>query len=410
MAMSLSSSIFVVAVAVAIGNNEVGATNTLLAGDPKVDWSGRRTINSDSSVSFDWLGVSARVGVTDATWVSAIVVSAQTSFRRGTRIKVYISDQDFPLYPQTQFWVGPNASVEGNLMSNSTMLFMGNSKSSPLVVTLENIVDPQYGTSITTVVSFESDGTFVDPGPRVSLPTGAKVTIPRNIEIIGDSITAATNVVRPEFAPQCGDGGFQSDWSQSYSGLLCHRFGAHCSTVAVGGKCVMRECGGLQMPDYFTGAFYEDGGNPTYGFKTNSFKPDAMVIDLGTNDMRAITSLGYNVTTGKGPGMDRFTQETVAFMKNATMLYGKPDIQFFLTVGPMENTTITGTEAAVSAAIAEGLNVTMIDMRTACAAARIHGSGDSDWCDGCASHPGVEGHRGMYEAAWPVISKVMGWE
>lgn len=22
---------------------------------------------------------------------------------------------------------------------------------------------------------------------------------------------------------------------------------------------------------------------------------------------------------------------------------------------------------------------------------------------------GVEGHRGMYEAAWPVIEKVMGW-
>lgn len=30
------------------------------------------------------------------------------------------------------------------------------------------------------------------------------------------------------------------------------------------GKCVMRECGGLQMPDYFTAAFYGDGRNPTY--------------------------------------------------------------------------------------------------------------------------------------------------
>ena len=70
---------------------------------------------------------------------------------------------------------------------------------------------------------------------------GKPVAGSRNIEIIGDSITAATNVVRPEFAPSCGDGGFQSDWSQSYSGLLCHRFGASCSTVAVGGKCVMRE-------------------------------------------------------------------------------------------------------------------------------------------------------------------------
>jgi hypothetical protein len=39
----------------------------------------------------------------------------------------------------------------------------------------------------------------------------------------------------------CGDGGYQSDWSQTYSALLCHRFGAACSTIAVGGKCVMHE-------------------------------------------------------------------------------------------------------------------------------------------------------------------------
>ena len=40
--------------------------------------------------------------------------------------------------------------------------------------------------------------------------------------------------------------GFQADWSQTYSGLLCHRFGAACSTIAYGGKCMMREgnCGG----------------------------------------------------------------------------------------------------------------------------------------------------------------------
>jgi hypothetical protein len=60
---------------------------------------------------------------------------------------------------------------------------------------------------ITTVVSFSTDGVFVAP---TQLPTG------RKIEFIGDSITAATNVVRPEGAPHCGDGGYQSDWSQTY--------------------------------------------------------------------------------------------------------------------------------------------------------------------------------------------------
>ena len=194
----------------------------------------------------------------------------------------------------------------------------------------------------------------------------------------------------------CGDGGFQSDWSLSYSGLLCHRFGADCSTVAVGGKCVMRECGGEQMPDYFPNTFY--GERLAYNF--SSWAPDAMVIDLGTNDMRAITKLGPT-------GMARFTNETVQFMKTATTLYNKPDIEFFLTAGPMENASMPGTVAAVAQGIAAGMKVTFVNMTTACYAARQHGN--SDFCDGCAGHPGIEGHRGMYEAAWPVIGQVMGW-
>jgi len=383
----------------------VVTAESIKAVDPMVEWSGRATKNTDSSsVSFDWLGVTARVSVNGAKYVYLNISSDQRGVARGTRMKVYISDQRFPLYPQTQFWVQSAATAP-----QQQLLFLSSSGKST-TITIENIVGPQYGTGTTTAYSFETDGTFVANPPKVSLPTSEPVTTPRNIEIIGDSITAATNVVRPEFAPTCGDGGYQSDWSQSYSGLLCHRFGATCSTVAVGGKCVMHECGGLQMPDYFTGAFYTDGAHPTYDFKNSGFKPDAMVIDLGTNDMHAIARIGVNMTSGLGPGMDQFTKETVQFMKNATILYGKPDIKFFLTAGPMENITITGTQAAVTEGIAQGLNVTFIDMRTACVDARIHGIGNSDKCDGCASHPGVQGHRGMYEAAWPVISKVMGWD
>lgn len=139
-------------------------------------------------------------------------------------------------------------------------------------------------------------------------------------------------------------------------------------------------------------------------------------------------------------------------MKNAVTLYGKDDIEFFLTGGPMvsnalpflslppppllvnanvciciytsiylhlhfylrtffkENVTVPYTQAAVQKGVAEGLKVTFVDMQAACWKGRYHGIGNSDWCDGCASHPGIEGHRGMYEAAWPVIKEVMGWD
>jgi len=382
-----------VAVAIAAVTPVMSAETSLLASDARVDWAGRRTANADGSVAFDWLGVTARIQVQGATYVTATITSS--SANRGTRLKAYISNQGFPLYPQVQFWVPPQSRVA--VLGNTSTLYLGGGGS--MVVTLENLVDPQYGTGKTTVWAFHTDGTFTTPPPRQ--PTEAS-PIPagghRRMEIIGDSITAATNVVRPPGAPGCGDGGYQSDWSQTYSGLLCHRFGADCSTVAVGGKCVMRECGGLQMPDYFTGAFYEDGNKPTYNF--SSWAPDAMVIDLGTNDAGAIAKIGPT-------GMARFTAETVQFMKTATVLYSKPDIQFFLTAGPMENTTLSGTTAAVVAGKAAGLKVTFIDMTGACAQARQHGN--TDECDGCAGHPGIEGHRGMYEAAWPVIGQVMGW-
>ena len=76
----------------------------------------------------------------------------------------------------------------------------------------------------------------------------------------------------------------------------------------------------------------------------------------------------------------------------------------------MENTTMNGTLQAIAMAHGAGLKATFIDTRRACVAARIHQKNDGfDHCDGCAGHPGVEGHRGIYEAAWPVISRVMNW-
>ena len=132
-----------------------------------------------------------------------------------------------------------------------------------------------------------------------------------------DSITAGTNVVRPPGAGSCGDAGYQSDGSQTYWGRLCHRFQASCSTIAVGGKCMMRECGGVQMPGYYLGQNYADDGEATFDFKASpGGAPDAIFIDLGTNDMRAITKLGPVA----GPA--GFIAQTVQFMVNATTLYG----------------------------------------------------------------------------------------
>eukprot|EP01052_Picozoa_sp_SAG31_P012951 SAG31_NODE_767_length_12232_cov_6.917827_13_plen_368_part_00 len=353
----------------------------------------------------------------NATWL-AVSATATGSQGRGTRFRSYFKENGYHYFQGAIVWVvDGNSSLNRGFVSNTSVLWQGNPWEGRMyqVHTLENMIPAQYHTGVTTIHSFQSDGQFVPLNASDKLGGIDN----RRMEFIGDSITAATNVNRPEGAQAgCGDSGFQADWSQTYSALLCHRFGAACSTIAYGGKCMMREhnCGGLQMPDYFlsalsTGCKGHPGTAPwpsqTYAFPTSE-APDAMFIDLGTND---IARAEFPKAEGGDPAFElRFATETVAFMQNATRLYKKPDIQFFLNAGPMENKTMNGTLQAVAMAHAAGLHATFVDTRRACVSGRIHQANDAfDRCDGCAGHPGVEGHRGIYEAAWPVIAKVMNW-
>ena len=64
-----------------------------------------------------------------------------------------------------------------------------------------------------------------------------------------------------------------------------------------------------------------------YNFAASGFAPDAIVINLGTNDYSHCRSLeGGECEAGFA---EDFTRTYVEFMKNATKWYQKSDIQFF---------------------------------------------------------------------------------
>lgn len=67
-------------------------THCVVCGTPRI-----RTVQA---VQFDWLGVTARVSVTGATYVTANITTTATV--RGTRLKAYMSDQGFNLYPEVR--------------------------------------------------------------------------------------------------------------------------------------------------------------------------------------------------------------------------------------------------------------------------------------------------------------------
>ena len=84
-------------------------------------------------------------------------------------------------------------------------------------------------------------------------------------------------------------------------------------------------------------------------------------------------------------------------------------IEFFCGVGPITINYWPAVEAAVAQAKAEGLKVTLVDMQACHNMTGQPLTNMSGGCQGCATHPGVEGHRRMYELSYPVMKATLGW-
>ena len=62
------------------------------------------------------------------------------------------------------------------------------------------------------------------------------------------------------------------------------------------------------------------------------------------------------------------------------------------------------TRSAVQQVQAKGLKATLVNM-SSCPSDGAGGYA----CDGCATHPGIAGHRGMFEYSYSTIKATMGW-
>jgi len=212
----------------------------------------------------------------------------------------------------------------------------------------------------------------------------------RVFHVLGDSITASTNI-HGGIGP-CGDEGFEADYSASWAGLLAQFFDASSATIAVGGKCLLDECGGTQMQEFYRKARYIDAGD-SFDFAADRTRPPSAFLSyLGTNDAR------LNL-------WPQFTAEYLKLFKNVTVdYYASSNITFFLVLGPMQPTAPAAAHvAAVAQGTAAGFRVVLVNATAACGA-------DLTGCvDGCATHPGVGSHRAIARTAAPIIAATMGW-
>ena len=327
------------------------------------------------ALGLSWLGGGVRVSFTGRALRAAFAPTLA-----GFKVRVTQSvDGYFPA--QGVVWVlGSNATEAVPVASGCA---------GGCVAELVLNVDAQYfesagPESLATLLSLTTDGTFnaAPPPPSVTM------------HIVGDSITAATNI-HGGVDGNCADGGFQCDYGASWGGLLCGHFGASCSTIAVGSQTVPT------MTRYYQQARFAS----SEPFPFNDTAPQIFAAYLGVNDM-----WGQN----QSAALDAtFAANWLIFFNLVKAKYPMAaKIKFFLLLGPMvaggglpasPRKMEPGVLKAVADGVAAGFDVTYINATAAC------GPGLTGCVDGCGGgHPGESGHRGMALTALPFFASALG--
>lgn len=227
-----------------------------------------------------------------------------------------------------------------------------------------------------TIESFTTDGAFEPP------PLARQ----RRLEFIGDSSMVGDHINTAEGVDHC-----RGDHSGSYPALICEHFQANCSTMALTGHSVYRNCCG--DPDGATMVGLSRriiAGDGSSLFDDSQFVPDAVVLHLGTNDARWIK----NATDEQD-----FVNTYVSFLRELGVRHANSSLPIFCTIGPKP---VPETDFLVREVVAQYISrfgshsVHFVNLTGA-------------ELDGCHNHPGWQGHRQVFDMLVGPISEVLGW-
>lgn len=262
-------------------------------------------------------------------------------------------------------------------------------------VVLRRRSETEQGTA--SIGSVTTDGAFVSEKP-----------LSRQIEIIGDSISVGYGLdgVNP-----CSNNAAVTDNPKTYGAVAAKALGAEYSAIAWSGKGLVRNIAtgspdtSPLIPELYS-RYSANDASIKYPFPS-SWKPSAVVINLGTNDWSYLgySSTGQSYTAREVINPSTFTAGLVSFVKSIRNHY--PDAHFFLLNSPMLS------DSFPTAADAQKTNQTNAIKAaiTQLGSSKVH---FVDWPTqgrdvGCDYHPSAATHSTEGKILAAAIGAALGW-
>ncbi len=206
---------------------------------------------------------------------------------------------------------------------------------------------------------------------------------------VGDSVTCGEGVYRQ---PNCAKNEQSWDVLHSYGGLVARRLNAEAHFVCFGGRGLVRDYRGrsdvLNAPQFFELAVPSDSAPASWSH--GQFRPDAVVVSLGTND--------FNLALGAFPSRDAFVGAALAFLARVRAVY--PGAWLVVTQGAI----VSDTEVGQRATLIDYLETSVREFRDP--KVRFYRSSHQPG-DACDAHPTEAQHQVMASelqaVLWPLL-------
>lgn len=220
--------------------------------------------------------------------------------------------------------------------------------------------------------------TIVHTLPADPLPT-------RKIEFLGDSITAG-------YCNECKGPSVVPDEKQAFGATWDYQIGqllhAQVHTAAWSGLGMVHNCcgGNTTMPSIFSRTLATLNSDNTWDWA--QWKPDALVINLGTNDGSTVTDPKYH-----------YTETYSELVMQAAEHYGG-GLHVFLACGPMSTRYCDPVRSVIKNVTARGVKAHFLDQRNF-----LNGT----FGPACCGHPSIEVDTAMAKGGAAFIKTTLGW-